>query len=109
MKRDELKKCVVCGEGVMHNNQLTFYRLRTQYMFVNVGAVQRQSGLEMMFGGHAGIAQAVGPDEDLADVVSETDVLVCLDCAMRTTLCGIMEMVNKESADDVEAEKETGQ
>lgn len=82
MKQTDFKPCAGCGKGVMHNNVMIFYKINVANMAVNLDAVRRQHGLEMMMGS-ATIAHIMGPDEDMAQVVgTDHDGLVCLDCAM---------------------------
>jgi hypothetical protein len=83
MKQNELKKCATCGKGVMHSGDLIFYRVTVERMCVNLPAVQRQAGLEMMLGGHAAIAAVMGPDEDMAAPLNErATFIVCQDCSV---------------------------
>lgn len=105
MKRDDIKPCILCGEGVLHDNNLTFYRIKLTRMIVDVGAVNRQAGLEMMVGSPA-IANIMGPDEDLAQpIMEEIDVLVCEPCAYSPNLLAqIMEKVPEEEETPDEAE-----
>lgn len=82
MKRTEISKCALCGQGVMHDGNIIFYRLSIQTFGMDLKAVQRQAGLEQFLGGNAAIAHAMGPDEDLAIAVHEPETaLVCLPCA----------------------------
>ncbi len=83
MKQRDIKPCLLCGKGVMHSNQLTFYRLRVEHMVCNLPAIRRQAGLEMMMGGNALIANVMGPDEDMAKPVCEPEtIVVCQECGM---------------------------
>jgi len=83
MKQRDLKPCLLCGKGVMHDNNLAFYRVRIQHLFANVPAINRQIGLQMMMGGNAAIAHVMGPDEDMAlPVGDEVDALLCQECAL---------------------------
>ena len=80
----------------MHSNQLTFFRVTLEHMVVNVRAVQRQAGLEMMIGGHAALAFHMGPQEDMAQRVGDADVfLVCQECSIRrdVPVAGLAEIV----------------
>lgn len=87
MKQKALRPCCVCGKGVCHSQQLLSTRLNVTRMCVNIPAVQRQTGLEMMLGGNAVIAHAIGPDEDmLVPLGAEADLLICDQCAMFTTV-----------------------
>lgn len=79
MKQDEIKNCLMCGKGVAHNQQITFYRIKIEQLVLNLPAIRRQAGLEMMLG-NPQIAAAMGYDEDIALPVTEKEGLVCLDC-----------------------------
>lgn len=95
MKQSEIKKCNVCGKGVMHDRNLTFFRFRLQYMVADLGAIHRQAGLEM-FLGSVEIAAAMGPQEDMAKELQEVVGLICLPCALGTPVAGLVEMANTE-------------
>lgn len=43
--------------------------------------ITRQQGLTMMIG-HAGLAQVMGPDEDMAEKIYEAEITVCEECAV---------------------------
>jgi hypothetical protein len=83
LKRRDIKPCALCGKGVMHGGQITFYRLTLDRYVVDMHAIERQHGLEQFMGSPA-IAHAMGPDEDLAKQLPEGagPVLVCQWCAM---------------------------
>lgn len=83
MKRDDLQKCVLCDNGVMRGNQLTFSRVTIERLVVDVRAVQRRDGLENVFGGGsvgARLAGVMGTDEDLAKSLGKKEFLVCDRC-----------------------------
>lgn len=88
MKERELERlgnCVVCGKPLFDREKagLTFYRIQVTRLGANLGAIERRMGLGMMLGSPA-VAQAMGPDEDLAIQLGETsDVLVHEECAGR--------------------------
>lgn len=86
MKRNEIQKCCLCNQGVMHSRQITFTKLMIERFVVNLGAVQRQHGLEMMLGGAAFIAQTMGPDEDLAEGTGPKTLLVCDQCGINRSV-----------------------
>jgi hypothetical protein len=96
MKQDEIKPCAVCGKGVMHDNSLTFYRVKLDYMIGNLPAIQRQAGLEMMFGGNATIAHAMGRNEDIAIPVFEESFLLCLSCAVEHPVAYLTEIISEK-------------
>lgn len=64
---------MICGAPLLGDrmNELTFYRVRLTRLVWDVGAVQRQAGLTAMLGGHGALAQAMGPDENLATVIDQ--------------------------------------
>jgi hypothetical protein len=65
IKQHEIRKCVLCGKGVAHAGHPLFYRITIEQFGLMKDAIQRQSGLEMMLGGHAKLANIMGPDEDM--------------------------------------------
>lgn len=98
MKQREFTKCVGCNRGVMASRSPMFYRVRFTRMLVNLGAVQRQHGLEMMIGALAGV---MGPDEDIAQAVQEEETwLVCMSCAGKP-LDQLAEAVKDRAEEDV--------
>jgi hypothetical protein len=93
MKQRDIKKCGICDKGMMHS-AITFYTLRVQYMAIDVGAVQRQDALETLCGGSPAIAQALGPNEDLAVPLGDPDdVWICLDCSISHGLAQLHEAI----------------
>ena len=86
MKATDFKPCAICGKGVMHAGVPLFYRVKLESMGIDVNAVQRHAGLELMLGGgHAGaaLANVMGPGDDLAKPIVEGEtVLICQPCAM---------------------------
>ena len=83
MKQDEIKPCSFCDRGVMHSGSPVFYRIKLDHMGVNTKAVQRQSGLEQVLGGGMGAAAVafhMGLQEDIAEAITSSEKIVCLDC-----------------------------
>lgn len=70
---------------------MMFYRVRVQTFILDMPAIQRQDGLENMLGGHALIAQIMGPDEDIAIIADEKEMLVCAPCMMHRELGMLLE------------------
>lgn len=100
MKQEEITACAVCRRGVAHDRNLTFYRVRVEYLVLNVQAIQRQHGLEQFFGGGqaaARIAHVMGPGEDIAKGLSEDTGLVCFDCAVTTSIVHLGEIFGKRA------------
>lgn len=104
MKQTEIKPCVACNKGVMHDNNLAFYRLSVEHLVADVGAIQRQAGLEMMLGGNAGLANIMGADEDMAKTLLKFDgLLLCQDCATKPLILEmVLEKLNRKATKEHE-------
>jgi len=99
MKQTEIKPCCNCGKGVMHTGMPLFWRIKIERMGVDMSAVRRQHGLEMVLGGHALLAFHMGPQEDLAKpLFEEHTVLLCDACST--------ELINIAAIDEAESERE---
>lgn len=89
MKEAELRKhsnCSLCKQPILSGGLPLFYRVTVERFGVDLTAVRRQSGLAAMIG-HAGIAAAMGPDEDMAKPIMEPVVLtVCEPCSINREL-----------------------
>lgn len=96
MKRKDFEKCLICEQGVMSkNNNPLFYRVKVDAMVIDLGAVQRTHGMELMFGGGvagANLASAMGDDPDLASPIESFEVLLCQNCALKTELLSIISL-----------------
>jgi hypothetical protein len=91
MKQREIEKCAICERCVMHDGVPIFYRATVETFCPDVGAIQRQVGLEQMLGGHAGLAAAMGPDEDIAKRIGDADtILICTSCMHEQPLARIL-------------------
>lgn len=79
MKTEELKPCACCGKGVMHDGSPMFYRVRMEPHIVDMAAVQRRHGEELMMGAMAGV---LGVNDDIAKPIdgTQTVALVCMSC-----------------------------
>lgn len=90
MKSDEIRAnaiCKVCGKKFGESGLPLFWRVTVQRFFVDMAAVQRQSGLEMMLGNVA-LAAVMGPNEDLAKpMMDPVTVTVCESCANSPGTC----------------------
>ncbi len=80
MKQADLKPCALCNKGVLADRNIAFYRIRVTNFVADMGAINRQVGLEMLVGNPT-IANVMGPDDDIAIPFSEGDCLVCMTCA----------------------------
>jgi len=93
LKQEDLTKCGGCGKGVMHNGCPIFYRMKISSYWVNAGAVKRQTGLEMMLGGAAGLAAVMGTNEDLAKPMGDgIEINACMDCALEMPIAALMDI-----------------
>ena len=59
---------------------MLIHRIQVKRYGINVHAVKRQAGLEMMLGSTE-IAQTMSPDEEMADLLIDKDIVLCEDCA----------------------------
>jgi hypothetical protein len=88
MKETELRKhavCNLCGNKVGATGLPLFWRVTVERFGMDMRAMQRQTGLAMMVG-HAGIAQMMGPDEDMAKPMMDPAVItVCENCCTAST------------------------
>lgn len=88
MKERELREradCALCGRKIGQASFPTFYVFKVSRFMLDFGAMKRQAGLEQFFDGHVALAQAMGPNEDLAtEIMSEQTLTVCEDCSTDT-------------------------
>lgn len=98
MKQRDIKPCLGCGKPPFHDNQLVAFGVSMTGEVLNLPAVRRQAGLEMMLGGNALIANVMGPDEDMTKALADPAVgLVCMDCAVTLPLAEILERTEKRA------------
>ena len=99
MKRKDIKSCVLCNKGIMHDNNILFYKVRLTRLGINLGAVRQRAGLEMMLGSVV-LAEVMGPDEDLATQITSQEFLVCDTCALDRSLvlCRLDEIAHEAKA-----------
>lgn len=95
MKEKELRECGICGicgEKIGKSGVPMFWRVMIECLGVDLAAVQRQTGLAMMLGGHAGIAAAMGPDEEMTvPLMDPVTLIVCETCCTKTTCVAALE------------------
>jgi hypothetical protein len=97
MKQGELQKCALCEKGVMHSGCPIFYRLRLQRFCVDLRAVNRRHGLELMVGSPE-LAAVFGTNEDIAKPLDgEETLFVCQDCLTAPSALAQLSEVNSES------------
>ena len=91
MKQSELKKCALCGLGMMHAGVPIFYRVTLERFCVDVSALQRRHGLELMLSGNAVLAAVMGPNEDIAKSLDDNvTLLICMDCATKRACVALL-------------------
>lgn len=83
MKENELREntiCALCKDRIGKSQVPTFLTVNIKQYKLNHQAITRQSGLESMLGSPV-LAQAMGPDEDLATKMQDRTITVCFTCA----------------------------
>jgi hypothetical protein len=82
IKQRESKLCALCDQGVGHDTNIMFWRLRFERAGLLPQAIRRQHGLELLLGSPV-LAQAMGPDENIAKIIDGPhEVWVCEPCVM---------------------------
>jgi hypothetical protein len=81
----ELRKhaiCSACRKKVGHTGVPLFWAVKVERHGIRMDAIARQTGLTMMLGGNAMIAAAMGPDEDMTELLESVELTLCEECAM---------------------------
>ena len=78
----------VNGEGVAAQGPV-FYRVTVEQFALDMRAVERQRGLEMVLG-NAAIAAVMRPDEDVAKLIQKSTVFVGLHDAMALPVVALL-------------------
>lgn len=78
----------VTGAGVAEQGPI-FYRVTVEQCGLDRSAIQRQAGLEMMVGSPV-LADALGPDEDIAKILSKQVCFVGMQDFMTIPLCACL-------------------
>lgn len=106
MKEKELRQhttCSVCSEKILKSGIPIFYTLRIERHIVDLSAIKRQSGLEMMLNSVA-LAQVMGPDEDMTKSLMEPlELTICNDCDIEPVM--IAALVEKHQPEEGEEEE----
>jgi hypothetical protein len=83
MELREHAECSLCKRPVGHTGLPLFWRVRIDRFGIDFGAMRRYAGFIALLGGHAGLAHAMGPDEELAKPMMDTVTLtICEECVM---------------------------
>lgn len=86
MKEKELREaatCGLCGKKIGESGLPLFMRVNVKRYGLNARAIKRQTGLGMVFDGHHKLAEVMGPNEDMAEIISEKTITVCETCGMK--------------------------
>lgn len=80
--RDDFKPCVACRKPLMASNPLgIFWRISAERLILDLAAVRREAGLEMMMGGSVARARAFSPKHSFAlPLVPAREMLICDTC-----------------------------
>lgn len=81
LDRSELEKCFFCEKGMMHGGTILFYEITVGQCVVDLPAVQRQAGMDMLMG-HPALGMALSPDTRVAHRLPAKRVLICAGCAL---------------------------
>jgi hypothetical protein len=93
MKENELRKhtkCSRCGKGIAHTGPPFFWTLTIERYGIDFEAMKRQDVLAAYIG-HTGLAEALGPNEDMAKKIMDTVTLtLCEKCAMEPVIIPVL-------------------
>lgn len=94
--------CAVCGKGIFNNNAIQLLEVDVTVQMVSLEAIKKQTGLEMMMGDAAPLAQVMGLNEDMAKPAYKLSFLMCQECGCKQkSLMQILESINdREDADE---------
>lgn len=82
IRRDGLRKCDHCGQGLMHQNQICAYRVEVTQYIASIQNINASAGLEMVLGGNAALAHIMGTNPEFFEGVSKSNALLCQNCFM---------------------------
>ena len=77
----ELSTCRVCREKIGQKALPIMWKVKAERHGLDARALQRQTGLGMMIG--APLAQVMGPDEDMTQVLAEETCMICDECMIQ--------------------------
>ena len=89
MKEKELREhaiCSICEKKIGETGVPLFWTVQIKRFRIKLDVVKMQQGLAMMLGGRALLAQAMGPDEDMAESINTVTLTVCEGCAVMRDL-----------------------
>ncbi len=93
MKEKELREhatCDVCGKKIGAAGLPMFWIVRIERHGLLLDAMKRQDGLAMFFGGHSGLAEVMGPNEDMTTpLMAPVELTVCETCGTPERIIGV--------------------
>jgi hypothetical protein len=83
ISREDLRPCPMCGKGLMHNGLPLAWKITMHRLGIDVNAVRREQGLEMLMGGSVALARAFSPNSEFGlEIEKPITVMVCEPCAL---------------------------
>lgn len=83
ISREDIKPCAMCGKGLMHTGLPLVWKITMHRLGLDVNALRREQGLEMMMGGAAPLARAFSPNNEFGlEIEKPITVMVCEPCAL---------------------------
>ena len=83
ISREDLRPCALCGKGLMHTGLPLVWKITMHRLALDVNALRREQGLEMMMGGAAPLARAFSPNSEFGlEIEKPITVMVCEPCAL---------------------------
>lgn len=93
MKESELRACAICAlcaKPIGASGVPLFWRVTVERFGVDLRAIRRQDGLAAVLGGHAALAQVMGPNDDMTvTLMQPVKLTVCETCAMEQRIAMI--------------------
>ncbi len=86
MKETELRKhasCSICKKPIGNSGLPLFWIMRVERLGIKLDVVKRQDELAALLGGHSGLAQIMGTDEDMTQSMDSAELTICETCAMK--------------------------
>jgi hypothetical protein len=93
MKELELREhaiCSKCKKPIGHTGLPLFWTAEFKRHGIKMDVVKRQDGLTAMLGGNAVLAQIMGADEEMTQLMCGKNITLCEDCAF-----SIMELIEE--------------
>jgi len=93
LKMGDVRACDLCGSPVSGNTRdgkaIDFRRITIDRFMLNPQALQREIGMQMVCGS-AEMARVMGPNENIAELFTSREFLICNPCAYDEPLLGLI-------------------